>query len=76
MVQNEGFINMTFHWDGAPLNTGNIIQQWLNAQFLNKWAGRGELVFMLPCSYNLSPLIYFLVVYVKDKLYTLKVTLL
>jgi hypothetical protein len=62
-----------FQQDGAPPHFGNIVRQFLNERFLNKWIGRGGFLSWPPRSPDLTPLDFFLWDYVNNIVYQEKI---
>jgi hypothetical protein len=62
-----------FQQDGAPLHFGNIVRQFLNERFPNKWIGRGSFLAWPSRSPDLTPLDFFLWGYVKNIVYQEKI---
>uniref|UniRef100_A0A914PQU3 DUF4817 domain-containing protein n=1 Tax=Panagrolaimus davidi TaxID=227884 RepID=A0A914PQU3_9BILA len=70
-VQNRpGFANQVFQQDGAPPHWRLTVRDWLNANFPNRWIGRGSPIMPWPPrSPDLTPMDYFLWGILKSKVY-------
>jgi len=64
---------MCYQHDGAPPHFGQIVRQYLNHKFPNRWIGRGGEKNWLPRSPDLNPLDYHTWVYMKGMLCAHKV---
>ena len=62
-----------FQQDGAPPHWGLCVHQFLNETFSDRWIGRDELISWPPRSPDITPLDFFLWLYVKDIVYRTKV---
>ncbi|GBN73420.1 hypothetical protein AVEN_127760-1 [Araneus ventricosus] len=63
----EGII---FQQDGAPPHNGNIVREFLNTTFLQRWIGRDAVMAWPPRSPDLTPLDFYLWGYVKQHVYS------
>ncbi|GBN57901.1 hypothetical protein AVEN_228741-1 [Araneus ventricosus] len=63
----EGVI---FQQDGAPPHYGNIVRQFLNTTFPQRWIGRDVVMAWPPRSPDLTPLDFYLRGYVKQHVYS------
>ncbi|GBO34726.1 hypothetical protein AVEN_258881-1 [Araneus ventricosus] len=63
----EGVI---FQQDGAPPHYGNIVREFLNATFPQRWIGRGAVMAWPPRSPDITPLDFYLWSYVKQHVYS------
>lgn len=55
----HGNDDIYFQQDGAPAHYANIVREFLNQYFPNKWIGRRGSVEWLPRSLDLTPMDYF-----------------
>ncbi|GBN90122.1 hypothetical protein AVEN_10908-1 [Araneus ventricosus] len=63
----EGVI---FHQDGAPPHYGNIVREFLDITFPQRWIGRGAVMAWPPRSLYITPLDFYLWGYVKQHVYS------
>jgi len=61
-----------FMQDGAPAHWSTVVRKWLDANFPNRWIGRGGSIAWPPRSPDLTPPDFFLWGYLKDKVYSRK----
>ena len=71
-IFNEATVNGECHHTILQYFLIPVLQQLLNAVFLNKWIGRDEPIPWSPHSCDLNPLVYFLWGCVKTVLYSSK----
>lgn len=63
-------VNLHFQLDGSPVHNARVVTRWLNANFPNRWIGRGSpLIGWPPRSPDLTPLDFFLWGLIKSKVY-------
>ena len=60
---------VVFQQDGAPQHWGLIVRDFLNETFPNRWIGRNGPTPWPPRSPDIAPLDFFLLGYVKDRVY-------
>lgn len=72
ICQQIGMPDYFLH-DGAPPHASNIVRQWLDETFPNKWIGRYGPIPWAPRSPDLNPLDYYLWGYVKHEVYKRKI---
>ena len=60
---------VVFQQDGAPPHWGLIVRDFLNETFPNRWIGRNGPTPWPPRSPDITPLDFFLLGYVKDRVY-------
>ncbi|GBN65768.1 hypothetical protein AVEN_97123-1 [Araneus ventricosus] len=63
----EGVI---FQEDGAPPHYGNIVREFLDTTFPQRWIGRGAVMAWPPRSPDITPLDFYLWGYVKQRVYS------
>jgi hypothetical protein len=63
---------MWFQHDGAPAHFTNIVHEYLDEKFGNKWIGRGGPMTWPPRSPHLTQLDFFLWVYMQSLVYGLQ----
>ncbi|GBM77863.1 hypothetical protein AVEN_24615-1 [Araneus ventricosus] len=56
--------------DGAPPHYGNIVREFLETTFLQRWIGRGAVMAWPPRSPDITPLDLYLWGYVKQQVYS------
>ncbi|GBN11814.1 hypothetical protein AVEN_177443-1 [Araneus ventricosus] len=56
--------------DGAPLHYGNIVREFLDTTFPQRWIGRGAVMAWPPRSPDITPLDFYLWGYVKQHVYS------
>lgn len=71
-IAGDEFDNVWFQQDGAPPHYRNIVRDYLNGTFENRWIGRRGIIEWPARSPDLAPLDYFVWGYVKDKVYFTK----
>ncbi|GBN01122.1 hypothetical protein AVEN_262299-1 [Araneus ventricosus] len=59
-----------FQQDGAPPHNGNIVREFLDKTFIQRWIGRGTVMAWPPRSPDITPLNIYLWVYVKQHVYS------
>ena len=67
--QEEFQPRVVFQQDGAPPHWGLIVRDFLNETFPNRWIGRNGPTPWPPRSPDITPLDFFLLGYVKDRVY-------
>jgi hypothetical protein len=63
-----------FQQDGAPSHWGRIVRDYLDATFPNRWLGKDGPLAWPPRSPDITPLVFLMWGYVKDKVSATKVT--
>ncbi|GBM07241.1 hypothetical protein AVEN_25495-1 [Araneus ventricosus] len=63
----EGVI---FQQDGTPPHYGNIVREFLDTTFPQRWIGRGAVMALPPRSLDITPLDFYLWGYVKQHVYS------
>ena len=66
---------MYYQHDGATPHFSQVIRQYLNHKFPNRWIGRGSAQNWQPWSLDLNPLEYHVCGYMKDMVYAQKVNM-
>ncbi|GBN35653.1 hypothetical protein AVEN_190968-1 [Araneus ventricosus] len=61
---------VVFQQDGAPPHYGNIVREFLDTTFPQRWIGRGAVMAWPPRSPDITPLDFFLWGYVKQHVYS------
>ncbi|GBN43472.1 hypothetical protein AVEN_160876-1 [Araneus ventricosus] len=59
-----------FQQDGAPPHCGNIVREFLDTTFPQRWIGRGAVMALPPRSPDITPLDFYLWGYVKQHVYS------
>lgn len=63
-----------FQQDGAPAHFSRQVRAWLDENFNGRWIGRGGPISWTPRSPNLTPLDFFLLGFIKTRVYTRKIS--
>ncbi|PSN33103.1 hypothetical protein C0J52_19410 [Blattella germanica] len=73
LIQDGIIHDVVFQQDGAPCHYANIMKDYLNDRFPNRWIGRGGNRPWAPRSPDLTPLDFFAWGFIKSKVYQNKI---